>query len=148
MIYIDTNVLYSYLFETPISENAERILELPEKVTSKVAINEAVYVVFRRLARDKGITNVYEAKKFAKLKEGQYLLEQAYSTVMELVQLSGITVVEEEDDFEILKDISREYGLLPNDAIIVATCVKHGITKIATFDSDFDNVPFLKIVRG
>ncbi|WP_054840239.1 PIN domain-containing protein [Thermococcus sp. JCM 11816] len=67
---------------------------------------------------------------------------------MELVQLSGITVVEEEDDFEILKDISREYGLLPNDAIIVATCVKHGITKIATFDSDFDNVPFLKIVRG
>ncbi|WP_367884671.1 PIN domain-containing protein [Thermococcus sp. JCM 11816] len=54
MIYIDTNVLYSYLFETPMSENAERILELPEKVTSKVAINEAVYVVFRRLARDKG----------------------------------------------------------------------------------------------
>lgn len=107
MIYIDTNVLYSYLFETPMSENAERILELSEKVTSKVAINEAVYVVFRRLARDKGITNVYEAKKFAKLKEGQYLLEQAYSTVMELVQLSGITVVEEEDDFEILKDISR-----------------------------------------
>lgn len=148
MIYIDTNVLYSYLFETPMSENAESVLELPEKVTSRVAINEAVYVVFRRLARDKGITNVYEAKKFVKLKEGQDLLERAYSTVMELVKLSGITVVEEEDDFEILKDISSEYGLLPNDAIIVATCVKHGITEIATFDSDFDNVPFLKIVRG
>lgn len=131
-----------------MSEKAENILELPEKVTSKTAINEAVYVVFRRLARDKGITNVYEAKKFAKLKEGQYLLGKAYSAVMELIQLSGTTVVEEEDDFDVLKDISMEYGLLPNDSVIVATCIKHGITKIATFDSDFDNVPFLKIVRG
>ena len=30
----------------------------------------------------------------------------------------------------------------PNDAIIVATCIKHGITEIATFDADFENVPF------
>ncbi|ASJ09739.1 hypothetical protein A3L11_04485 [Thermococcus siculi] len=67
---------------------------------------------------------------------------------MKLVELSGITVVEEENDFDVLKAVSMEYGLLPNDAIIVATCIKHGITEIATFDSDFENVPFLKIVRG
>jgi hypothetical protein len=67
-----------------MSENAEKVLELPEKITSKTTINEAVYVVFRRLVRDKGITSVHEAKKFVKLKEGQELLERAYSTVMEL----------------------------------------------------------------
>lgn len=56
--------------------------------------------------------------------------------------------MEEEDDFEILKDIFREYGFFLNDVIIVVMCVKYGIMKIVIFDSDFDNVFFLKIVRG
>lgn len=70
MIYIDINVFYLYFFEMFISENVERIFELFEKVMFKVVINEVVYVVFRRLVCDKGIMNVYEVKKFVKLKEG------------------------------------------------------------------------------
>ncbi|WP_456367792.1 hypothetical protein [Thermococcus sp.] len=50
MIYIDANVMYSYLFETPMSESAEAILEHSSKVTSKTAVNEAIYVSFRKLA--------------------------------------------------------------------------------------------------
>lgn len=148
VIYIDINVFYLYFFEMFISENVERIFELFEKVMFKVVINEVVYVVFRRLVCDKGIMNVYEVKKFVKLKEGQYLFEQVYFMVMEFVQFFGIIVVEEEDDFEILKDIFREYGFFLNDVIIVVMCVKYGIMKIVIFDSDFDNVFFLKIVRG
>ncbi len=49
---------------------------------------------------------------------------------------------------EVIRRVSEKYGLLPNDAIIAATCIKHGITKIATFDADFEGIPFLKIVRG
>ncbi len=36
--------------------------------------------------------------------------------------------------------------LLPNDALIVATCQRHGITAIATFDEDFRRVPWLRVV--
>ncbi|WP_088865301.1 PIN domain-containing protein [Thermococcus barossii] len=39
---------------------------------------------------------------------------------------------------------SEVFNLLPNDAIIVATCREHRIKLILTFDSDFKRVPFLK----
>ncbi|NJF25885.1 PIN domain-containing protein [Thermococcus sp. Bubb.Bath] len=39
------------------------------------------------------------------------------------------------------------YGLLPSDATILATCIKHGILRIATFDSDFENINGIEIVR-
>ena len=40
-----------------------------------------------------------------------------------------------------------EYKLLPNDALIVATCRAHGIENIATFDEDFERVPWLRTLR-
>ncbi len=148
MIYIDANILYSYLFETPMSNGAEVILGYPGKVTSRTVVNETIYVTFRRLAKDEGVKNIYDVKKFAKTEYGRILLSNAYSMVMELLELSGIQLLDEEENFEVIQRVSEKYGLLPNDAIIVATCIKHGITEIATFDTDFENVSFLKIVRG
>ena len=40
----------------------------------------------------------------------------------------------------------KKYGLLPNDALIAATCKHYGIRKIATFDSDFKRVDFLEVI--
>ena len=42
--------------------------------------------------------------------------------------------------------ISKRYGLLPNDALITATCKHYGINKIATTDPDFKRVDFLEII--
>ena len=44
-------------------------------------------------------------------------------------------------------EIINTYGLLPNDALIAATCKYYGISKIATFDEDFEKVDFLEIVK-
>ena len=44
-------------------------------------------------------------------------------------------------------EIVKNYGLLLNDALIVATCKHYGIRKIATFDEDFRRVDFLEIVE-
>ena len=41
-----------------------------------------------------------------------------------------------------------KYGLLPNDALIAATCKHHGISKIATSDPDFKRVDFLEIIEA
>ncbi|MGB7532449.1 MAG: PIN domain-containing protein [Halobacteriota archaeon] len=49
----------------------------------------------------------------------------------------------ERDEFILLM---REYNLLPNDALIAATCKHHGIRIIATFDPDFKRVDFLEII--
>ena len=43
-------------------------------------------------------------------------------------------------------ELITRYGLLPNDALIAATCKHHGIRKIATFDPDFKRVDFLEII--
>ncbi len=43
-------------------------------------------------------------------------------------------------------ELITKYGLLPNDALIAATCKHHGINKIATFDPDFKRVDFLEII--
>ncbi len=43
--------------------------------------------------------------------------------------------------------IIENYGLLPNDALIAATCKHYGIRRIATFDEDFRRVDFLEVVE-
>jgi len=39
--------------------------------------------------------------------------------------------------------LSRQTGLLSNDALIVAVMQANGLTKLATSDQDFDRVPGL-----
>ncbi len=50
---------------------------------------------------------------------------------------------------EIIMDsirLSWDFGLLPNDSLIVACCRYYGVNKIATFDEDFKKVPDLEII--
>ncbi len=47
----------------------------------------------------------------------------------------------------IMFELIKTYRLLPNDALIAATCKYYGIKKIATFDEDFKRVDFLKVVE-
>ena len=149
VIYVDANVLYNYLFDSEFADEAEKALSLSGKVTSKNAVNEAVYVSIRKLAKDRhGVSNLHELKTFVKTPEGKKILDEAFSMVLRLLDSAEIKLVEEEDDMRVVGKVAEVYGLLPNDAIIVATCMKHGITRIATFDRDFENVPFLEIVRG
>ncbi len=36
--------------------------------------------------------------------------------------------------------LMQQYNLLPNDALILATCKLNGITQLASYDADFDTV--------
>jgi predicted nucleic acid-binding protein len=40
-------------------------------------------------------------------------------------------------------DISRQFGLLTNDALVVSVLQQHGLVLIASHDADFDRVPGL-----
>ncbi|MCI0335213.1 MAG: type II toxin-antitoxin system VapC family toxin [Planctomycetes bacterium] len=40
-------------------------------------------------------------------------------------------------------DLSRQHGLLTNDALVVAVMHAHGLTDLASNDADFDRVPGL-----
>ncbi|NOR78585.1 MAG: PIN domain-containing protein [Methanophagales archaeon] len=60
-------------------------------------------------------------------------------TFIELPSDKGITRSAE--------DVIARYGLLPNDALIAATCTHHGIRKLATFNGDFKQVDFVEIIK-
>ncbi|WP_167912244.1 PIN domain-containing protein [Thermococcus sp. 21S7] len=147
--YIDANVIYNFLFTTPLTARAREILTSEDELSiSPISINEAVYVSFRKLARDKhGISNIYDVKKFLKTKEGSNLIETAFFMVLDLVEDAGIDVFPDESRAEIIKEVASLYRLLPSDATILATCILHGIPRIATFDSDFEGIDVIEVVK-
>ncbi len=63
-----------------------------------------------------------------------------------LIEEREVSILPINDDLNEWKGIMIRYNLLPNDALIASTCLKHEISKIATFDSDFSRVDWLKII--
>jgi len=49
-------------------------------------------------------------------------------------------IVSDSSNLSAITEIARTYALLPNDALIVATCREHTIPKIAAFDRDFSKI--------
>ena len=70
-------------------------------------------------------------------------ISERVKNLIESLSIAVITDLPLPAFFEILEN----YNLLPNDALIAATCKYYGISKIATFDEDFERVDFLKIVK-
>ena len=150
MIYVDSNVFYNYLFETPLTAAAFRILEenRGKLVTSFSTVEETTYVVLRKLLSEKaGIRNRYDAKRYLKTEAGKRLIDEAFTSVLALIVQYDVGTVEDIISPGIVQDYAVKYGLMPRDAQVVATCVMNGIRKIATFDGDFDNVAEVSIVR-
>ncbi len=63
-----------------------------------------------------------------------------------LIDKFHINIIHPPKNLEMISDTIIKYRLMPNDAIIAATCQHYGIKSIATFDSDFKRVEFLEIV--
>jgi len=62
------------------------------------------------------------------------------------IEKMQIGIISPPNDPAMMLEMIRHYRLLPADAVIAASCKYHGITKIATFDSDFKRVDFLEVV--
>ncbi|MEM0266718.1 MAG: PIN domain-containing protein [Archaeoglobaceae archaeon] len=66
---------------------------------------------------------------------------------MDFLRKAEINVLENRFESRDFLWILEEYRLLPNDALIAATCKHYGIKKIATFDEDFKRVDFLEVLE-
>ncbi len=126
--FIDTNFLVSLLVESEHTERAKRVFEKiadNDLITSVNVIEETLYIL-RRIFRDENEALVNILRNF---------IDGLELEVIDCLPLNGF--------FEVFK----EYNLLPNDALIAATCKHYGIKKIATFDEDFERVDFLEVVK-
>jgi len=142
-VLIDANVIISFLIRSEKTEEAKRLLERVEgPVISMNIIEEIVYV---------GLSLIYGVRGF-KLREkiAEGVCEEAerfLNTLASFLDEYDIKIVSIPKNFDEMLRIVKEYRLLPNDALIVATCKHHGISKIATFDEDFKRVDFLDVLE-
>jgi len=99
----------------------------------------------RLLAEDRlNIKSAYALREYVR-KNGYNFAEDFIKNLHELFE--SLVVVQDATDLNLIRNIAVSYKLLPNDALISATCKYHGIRKIATFDDDFKRVDFLEVVE-
>jgi predicted nucleic acid-binding protein len=99
-----------------------------------MVVSETIYI-YLRLAL--GVSHYKLRKLVAKWDERvRSLLEEDVESLLSLFNMVAV-----EARIEEILDLVESYGLLPNDALIVITALKHGISTIATFDEDFRRVP-------
>ena len=150
-IFIDTSVFVRHYYGL---NKSLRLLDFAvnenEAVISPNIIEETFFkLLYMETERLFGKTGKYIAKerfrrhtdKFKAVEDyiNGFLIESIESDIIELLNIDG----------RILKssvEVAFSHGLLPNDALIAATCRHHGIKKIATFDEDFKRVDFLEVV--
>ncbi len=135
-VFIDSNVFLEFLKG---KERAKTLLE--DYLDLEGCINDIVFseVLFVYIKAETGKKS-YELKRQPELVKSVEL-----NDILELLGRYRMLEVGEAVKSE-AEGIIKEYGLLPNDALIAATCKHYDIKKIATFDPDFKRVDFLEVI--
>jgi predicted nucleic acid-binding protein len=139
-LFLDTSFIIPLIIET---DTTRRARDFFSSFSGTCAVSMSVYeesffVGLRIIAEDEfGITGT------AKLKE--HILTNGYGFADEFIHnlndvFSGLVIVSDSSNLSAITEIAHTHALLPNDALIVATCREHSIPKIATFDRDFSKI--------
>jgi len=145
--FVDTNVLYNILFKTSLTEKARKTLEELEDrrfYTSLTVVNELLYITTRKYYESMGeakgpysLRNIITDKGYPKL---------IIDGIQRILEDLEVEILVEYVDYKELIDTAIRFKLLPSDAIIALTCRHHNIDLILTFDTDFERVPWLRIL--
>ncbi len=126
--FIDTNVIIEHL------AGSIDVLEIREKFdilyTNGIVFSEALMVYLRALTGERAYT----------LKHNPELIKEHEPELRDFLTFFGLF-----RELEINRSIETlaveymvKYGLLPNDAMILATCKFYGVKYLVSFDSDFE----------
>ncbi|MEB3861657.1 MAG: PIN domain-containing protein [Desulfurococcales archaeon] len=147
MICLDTNIIYSFLFETELTSASEKVIR--EAIIEGMAIpmivyNELLYTTGAKIARVKyGVRGKYSFRKHV-AKHG--FPEEAIEKVDGFIKDFKVAILRDYQDPDELVKTIKAYRLAPNDAQIALTCKHYGIGELATFDEDFKKIPWLKVI--
>ncbi len=148
MIFVDTNVLYSVLVKTKFSKSARDIILMPSNLaTSATVLSELVFISLRKLCKERYGTNNYSEFRRAIVHNGYNPFKEDLDLIFRLIEERDILVLPINDNLNDWSNAMIRYNLMPNDAMIASTCLKHEISKIATFDSDFLRVDWLSVIN-
>ena len=138
-VFVDSNVIIHHLAG---DNKAKEIIENVESggdtgYINQIVVSEVIFICLKLKTK----------KRAFELKKAPDIVKRVdLKNVYELLD----TFIELQSDKEITRsaeDVIARYGLLPNDALIAATCKHHGIRKLATFNGDFKQVDFVEIIK-
>jgi len=119
-------------------------LYVPVNVLEEASFKIIVSSVLDELNTDK--YNFYRMKaEFEKGRGKKLIVDRLH--LLNSIKDKLVILELNEEIFDVSKEVIEKYRLLPNDALIAATCKHCGITKIATFDEDFKRVDFLEVIE-
>ncbi len=140
-VFIDSNIIIKYFTgDTAAKDVLNPVINYEiEGYINSIVYSEVIYIVIKLLTR----------KKAYELKENPEITKNAIKAASKHVEFIRTYFKELEINDKVKQiaiEIMKEYGLLPNDALIAATCKCYGIDTILTFDEDFRRVPWLKVI--
>ena len=148
MIFVDTNVLYSVLVQTKFTKFAQDIILMKSDLaTSSTVLGELVFISLRKLCKERYGTKNYSEFRRVIVQRGYGPFKGDLGLIFRFIKESNISILPINDDQSDWSNAMIRYNLLPNDAMIASTCLKHRISEIATFDSDFLRVDWLSVVN-
>ncbi|MDI6720226.1 MAG: type II toxin-antitoxin system VapC family toxin [Methanomicrobiales archaeon] len=139
-VFVDSNVFLNILEGDERVKEGVLALHSDQKLYRNSIVFSEVVHVFLRLATGE---RPHALRKTPALIQGQGRNLDRVIDLLDLAESLPINRDIEKEAFLIIADL----GLLPNDALIAATCKYYGISRIATFDADFERVGFLEIVN-
>ena len=115
-------------------------------VTSTGVLDEVMFAIIRRLTEKiLGIRRIDKLRSYIR-RNGVGFAADELKEFIELLEALDIIVLRDYADPHELLEIITKYSLPPSDAIIALTCRYHGVDTILTFDEDFKQVPWLKVI--
>ncbi len=139
--FLDTNVLLKIIMENDF-ELLEKLKEKYDLYSSPNVIEELMFkIISLIISEETGDYRFFSIKRNFKRGKGKGNIFQKISLVKYLIEMKILKILEINDEIVNLSaDICLKYNLLPNDAMVAATCLYYGIKKIASFDKDFDDI--------
>ncbi|WP_297487384.1 type II toxin-antitoxin system VapC family toxin [Thermococcus sp.] len=126
-VFLDTSILLEYFKGNPKAKDI--LLRLMDSdvvlFINPIVFSEVVYLLL----------GFYSGISPRSLKGKPEKLPQKIDLVFETLEEYAFVELGEKTS-HIAKDLIRKYAMLPNDALILATCMEHGFS-LAALDEDF-----------
>ncbi|MBP1912332.1 type II toxin-antitoxin system VapC family toxin [Thermococcus stetteri] len=139
-------VIDSNIWVEVLSGNSD-VIELLDRVSEEYTLcitptiySEVSFVILGHYFTAKtGKKGVYALKKELKKNPELYEIVEKFDELLDELSEAGLLEFLEENEEVIRRSrkLRKDYGLLPNDAMILAVCDVYGISKIVTLDGDF-----------
>ncbi len=141
-IFMDTSIILAFLAGQ--DPQAYKIIEEVENhaitgYINAIVVDEVIYGYLR-------LATGLSSKRIRQLlaKKDERLIKLIKNDVEPILKLF-ITLPTTIEPQEVI-DVIEEYGLMPADSIIALTCKHQGVNTIATFDKDFERIPWLRVI--